>query len=135
MKAHVSVITLGVADLERAKQFYRDLGWPIAQDYDKWVSFSLDDGASALGLIPRDMLAADAGVAASGDGFGGMTMSYLVRRDDRVADVVAEAEKAGATIVQPAEKSQWGGCSGYFADPDGYLWKVASGSGDQPFAE
>jgi len=136
MKPHVSVITLGVRDMDRAKRFYGEgLGWPIQQDYPQWVSFSLDGGTSALGLYAWDALADDAGVAAEGSGFGGITLSYLVRSEDRVEAALAEAERAGGTIVKPAQQA-WGGAFGYFADPDGYLWKVASGSGDdQPFAE
>jgi uncharacterized protein len=136
MKPYVSVITLGVRDLGRAKQFYSEgLGWSIDQDYPQWVSFRLGDGSSVLGLYPWDALAADAGVAADGSGFRGITLSYIVRSEDRVEAVLAEAERAGGTIARPAERAQWGGSSGYFADPDGYLWKVASGAGEQPFAE
>jgi Lactoylglutathione lyase and related lyases len=136
MNPHVSVITLGVRDLKGARQFYSEgLGWPIHQDYGEWVSFNLGDGSSVLGLIPWEMLAGDAGVPADGSGFRGFTLSYLVRSEDRVAEVLAEAERAGGTITKPAEQAPWGGCSGYFTDPDGYLWKVASGTGPQPFAE
>ena len=135
MKPHVSAITLGVSDIARAKQFYRDLGWPINQDYGQWVSFSLGGGSSSLGLYAWDALANDAGVSANGNGFRGVTFSYLVRSEERVAEVLAEAERAGGKIVKAAEKAPWGGASGFFADPDGYLWKVASGSGEQPFAE
>ena|SRR5437867_8365181 len=136
MNPHVSVITLGVRDLEQAKQFYgKGLGWPIEQDYPQWVSFKLGDGSTWLGLYPWEALAGDAGAPADGNGFRGVTLSYLVRSDERVAAVLAEAEAAGATIVKPAEPSPWGGASGYFSDPEGYLWKVASGSGQQPFAE
>ena len=136
MKPHVSAITLGVKDLDKAKRFYgKGLGWPAAQDYPQWVAFGINGGGSLLGLFAWDSLAADAGVPADGSGFRGVTLSYLVRSEDRVAAVLAEEEKAGGKIVKPAERSPWGGSSGYFADPDGYLWKVASGSGDQPFAE
>jgi hypothetical protein len=136
MHPHVSVITLGVRDLQRARQFYGEgLGWPLEQDYPVWVSFKMGEGSSTVGLYPWEQLAGDAGVEAAGTGFRGVTLSYLVRSDDRVETILAEAEKAGGTIVKPAEQSQWGGASGFFADPDGYLWKVASGSGDQPFAE
>lgn len=135
MKPHVSVITLGVEDIARAKKFYGDgLGWPVHQDYDQWVSFVLDGGSTALGLYQWDALAADAGVPADGSGFRGLTFSYAVRAEDRVDEVLAEAERAGGTIIKPAESSQWGGYFGYFADPDGYLWKVAAGAGDEPFA-
>jgi len=135
MKPHVSVITLGVKDVNRAKQFYSEgLGWPIQQDYGDWVCFSLGSGASALGLYPWEKLAEDAGVAAAGSGFGGITLSYLVRSDDRVEALLAEAERAGGKIARPVQRPPWGGCFGYFTDPDGYLWKVASGPGEQPFA-
>jgi catechol 2,3-dioxygenase-like lactoylglutathione lyase family enzyme len=134
MKPHVSVITLGVDDLDRAKDFYKGLGWPIEQDYPQWVRFGLDDGSSALGLYRREALADDAGVDAAGSGFAGVTFSYVVSADERVDAVLAEAERAGGTISKPAEDSQWGGRFGYFTDPDGYLWKVAAGSGNQPFA-
>ena len=136
MNPHVSAITLGVGDLSRAKAFYADgLGWPILQDYDQWVSFQLGNGSTILGLIPRDALASDTGAPAGGSGPPSITLSYVVRADDRVEAVLAEAERAGATITKPAKRPPWGGCSGYFADPDGYLWKVSSGSGDQPYAE
>jgi catechol 2,3-dioxygenase-like lactoylglutathione lyase family enzyme len=136
MNPHVSVITLGVKDLAKAKQFYgKGLGWTAYQDYPQWVAFSINNGSSGLGLLASDALAGDAGVPAEGSGFRGVTLSYLVRSEDRVAEVLAEAERAGGRIVKPAERAQWGGSSGYFADPDGYLWKVASGSGQQPFAE
>jgi catechol 2,3-dioxygenase-like lactoylglutathione lyase family enzyme len=136
MKPHVSVITLGVRDMNRAKTFYGEgLGWPIQQDYPQWVTFSLGDGSSWLGLYSWDALAGDAGVAADGTGFRGFTLNYLVRSEERVAAVLAEAERAGGKILKPAERAQWGGSSGHFADPDGYIWKVASGSGQQPFAE
>lgn len=136
MNPHVSAITLGVADMARAKQFYAEgLGWPVKVDYGQWVSFALDGGTQELGLFAWESLAGDAGVPAEGSGFRGFTFSYLVRSEDRVGEVLAEAEKAGATIVKPAEKAPWGGASGYFSDPDGYLWKVASGNEGQPFAE
>ena len=135
MNPHVSGITLGVEDVNRAKQFYSGLGWPTLQDYGEWVSFGLNNGTSLLGLFSRDALAADAGVPPAGTGFPGVTLSYLVTSAERVDAVLAEAERAGGTIARPAEDSQWGGRSGYFTDPDGFLWKVASGTGDQPLAE
>lgn len=136
MKPHVSAITLGVKDIANAKQFYHaGLGWPTLQDYPQWVSFSLNGGTSILGLYSHKGLAADAGVAETGSGFGGVTLSYLVRDNATVDRVMAEAERAGAKIVKPAQSSQWAGYFGYFADPDGYLWKVASGDGQPHFAE
>jgi catechol 2,3-dioxygenase-like lactoylglutathione lyase family enzyme len=133
---YVSAITLGVRDLAAAKRFYAEgLGWPVSFEQGEWVAFKAGEGSPSLGLFARDALAADAGVPADGNGFQGFTLSYLVREDARVAEVLAEAERAGATIVKPAESAPWGGASGYFADPDGYLWKVGSGQGDQSFAE
>ena len=73
-----------------------------------------------------DALAADAGVPAEGSGFRGITLSYFVPTPDRVDEVLAKAERAGGKIVKPGQKSQWGGYSGHFSDPDGYLWKVVA---------
>jgi hypothetical protein len=135
MNPHVSGITLGVRDVNRAKQFYSEgLGWPIQQEQAEWVSFSLNNGTSALGLLPWDALADDAGVAADGSGFRGITLSYIVRSEERVDEVLVEAERAGGKIAKPAQEAQWGGYFGYFTDPDGYFWKVAAGAGEQPFS-
>ena len=135
MNPHVSGITLGVRDVARSKQFYNEgLGWPIQYEQGDWVSFSINNGSSVLGLLPWDALAADAGVAADGGGFPGITLSYIVSSEDRVDAVLAEAERAGGVIAKPAERQQWGGRSGYFTDPDGNLWKVAAGTGEQPSA-
>jgi hypothetical protein len=126
MKPHVSVITLGVRDLGGARRFYHDgLGWPIRVEDHNWVCFSLGDGSSVLALYPWDELAEDVGASAEGDGFRGVTLAYVVRSEERVDAVLAEAEQAGATLVKPAQKASWGGYSGYFADPEGYLWEVA----------
>jgi len=133
MNPHVSGITLRVKDLNRAKLFYSEgLGWPIKQEQGDWVSFSLGNGSSALGLYPWSALADDAGVAAEGSGFRGVTLSYIVRSDERVDAVMAEAERAGGVIVRPAGRAAWGGYFGYFTDPDGYLWKVGAGYGEDP---
>jgi catechol 2,3-dioxygenase-like lactoylglutathione lyase family enzyme len=136
MNPYVGFITLGVSDLNRAKQFYRDgLGWPIQVDQGHFVSFSPANGSSALALYSREVLADDAGVPPDGSGFRGITFSYIVRSEERVDAVLAEADRAGGEIAKPAHKARWGGYFGYFADPDGYLWKVVAGAGDQPFGE
>jgi catechol 2,3-dioxygenase-like lactoylglutathione lyase family enzyme len=133
---HVSVITLGVRDLKRAKQFYSEgLGWPVQQEEDEWVCFSLGNGSSALALYPWDALADDANVAADGSGFRGVTLAYNVRSEERVDAVLAEAQRAGGEIAKPAQRASWGGYGGYFADPDGYLWEVATGATRLPFSE
>jgi catechol 2,3-dioxygenase-like lactoylglutathione lyase family enzyme len=135
MKPHVNVITLGVRDLARARKFYAEgLGWPVRVEDYNWVCFTLGDGSSVLALYPWDELAADAGVPAEGSGFRGVTLAYVVRSDERVDEVLAEAERAGATIVKPAQTASWGGRSGYFADPEGYLWEVAKAE-ELPAAE
>jgi catechol 2,3-dioxygenase-like lactoylglutathione lyase family enzyme len=113
--------------MERAKQFYGEgLGCRIENDYGVFVYFNLGEGSSPLGLYTREALARDAGVAAEGSGFSGVTLNYNVESSERVDEVMGTAERAGATIVRPAQKAQWGGYFGYFADPDGFLWKVAS---------
>ena len=136
MNAHVSVITLGVRDLEREKRFYGEqLGWPVDQESENWACYLLAGGSTALALYPWDELAEDAGVPAEGNGFRGVTLAYNVRSEDRVDELLAEAERAGGRIVQPPRKTQWGGYSGYFADPEGYLWEVATGATRLPFSE
>jgi uncharacterized protein len=136
MNPHISVITLGVRDFDRAKRFYSEgLGWPIQQEQDDWVCFGLADGSSALALYPWDAFADDAGVAADGSGFRGVSFAYNVRSEDRVDAVLAEAERAGGAIVQPVRRTEWGGYSGYFADPDVHLWEVATGATQLPFSE
>src|ERR671936_319807 len=136
MRPHVAVITLGVRDLRRARAFYHEgLGWPIQQEDYNWVCFKLGDGASALALYPWDELADDAAVRAEGAGFRGVTLAHNVRSKQRVEEVLAEAERAGGKIVKPAQATSWGGYGGYFADPEGYLWEVATGATKLPFSE
>jgi uncharacterized protein len=136
MNPHVSVITLGVRDLSRAREFYSEgLGWPIQQEDHNWVCFALGDGSSALALYPWEALADDADVSAEGSGFRGVTLAYIVRSEERVDAVLAEAERAGGQIAKPARRASWGGYSGYFSDPEGYLWEVATGATQLPFAE
>jgi catechol 2,3-dioxygenase-like lactoylglutathione lyase family enzyme len=136
MKPHVAVITLGVRDLARARRFYNEgLGWPIQQEDHNWVCFSLGGGSSALALYPWDELADDANLPADGSGFRGVTLSHNVRSEERVDEVLAEAERAGGKIIKRAQRAAWGGYSGYFADTDGYLWEVATGATQLPFSE
>jgi catechol 2,3-dioxygenase-like lactoylglutathione lyase family enzyme len=130
MNPHISVITIGVKDFERAKRFYHDgLGWPIQVDQSQrqFVSFRPSEGSSAVAFYQRDDLAADVGVPPDGSGFRGVAFAYIVRTDERVDAILAEAERAGGTIVKPAQAAPWGGYFGYFADPDGYPWKVVTG--------
>jgi catechol 2,3-dioxygenase-like lactoylglutathione lyase family enzyme len=123
----VTTIMLGVEDLARAKKFYAEgLGCEIDQDYPAFVSLSLGDGSSSLALYQREAAAADAGVPAEGSGFRGVSFHYIVDDRQTVDEVIASALAAGGETVKAAAGAQWGGYSGYFSDPDGYLWKVAT---------
>lgn len=137
MKAHVSSILLGVRNMEAAKRFYTEgLGWKIQSDYGISVFFE-SDGASPVGFYGREGLADQVGTSADGSGFSGLVLTYVVRSETRVDEVMAEAKKAGATILKPAGALPWGGYGGTFADPDGYVWSLghsAQGT-DQPYAE
>ncbi|NUW40407.1 VOC family protein [Nonomuraea rhodomycinica] len=137
MKAHVSSILLGVRDMEASKRFYTEgLGWKVQHDYGISVFFE-SDGASPVGFYGREGLAAQVGTSPEGSGFSGLVLTYVVRSEARVDEIIAEAEKAGATILKPAGLLPWGGYGGSFADPDGYVWSLGySAQGeDQPYAE
>src|SRR5213594_4989196 len=124
MNAHVSAILLGVKDMEKSKRFYTEgLGWKIQHDYGISVFF-VPHGGSLVGFYGREGLAADVGVNPQGSGFSGLALNYVVRSEKRVDEVMDEAKKAGARILKPAAKLQWGGYGGSFADPDGYVWRV-----------
>jgi uncharacterized protein len=125
---HISGVLLGVKDMGRAKAFYGEgLGCPIDQDFPGFVSFKLGECASILGLYKWDALAADTGVAPdASSGFRGVVLSYIVDTNVRVDEVLARAEGVGGTIVKPGQQEGYGGYSGNFSDPDGYLWKVVS---------
>jgi uncharacterized protein len=136
MKPHVAVITLGVRDLKRARRFYSEgLGWPIQQEDYNWVCFLLEGGATALALYPWDELAEDACVSSDGAGFRGVTLAHNVRSQERVDEVLIEAERGGGNVVKSAQSTSWGGYGGYFVDPEGYLWEVATGAMQLPFSE
>ena len=138
MKAHVSSILLGVQDMDRSKRFYTEgLGWEVQNDY-KISVFFVPHGGSLVGFYGRDGLADMVGVSPQGSGgFSGVVFNYVVRSQDRVGEVLDEAQKAGGTILKPAAKLAWGGYGGSFADPDGYIWNIGYGAEgtDQPYAE
>jgi uncharacterized protein len=127
MALQATAIMLGVKDLARSKKFYGEgLGCTIDQDYPVFVSFSLGAGSSSLALYEREAAAQDAGVSAEGSGFTGISFHYIVASRETVDEVLASAVAAGGVVVKEAADAQWGGYSGYFADPDGFLWKVAT---------
>ena len=132
MEARLSIVTLGVTDLERSTRFYRDgLGLPVHEAGSASISFFLLNNVM-LALFPRAALAEDAGPGqAGGDQQDShhFTLAHNVASRDAVRAVLAEAEAAGARIIKPAEETFWGGYSGYFADPDGFQWEIATGSG------
>jgi uncharacterized protein len=121
MEQRISVVTLGVADLDRSRRFYVEgLGWRPGFDQDGIVFFQA--GRALLALFPRDALAADAQVPAAG--FGGIMLAQCVSSRAAVDALQAEVKGAGAKILKPAHETTWGGYSGYFADPDGHPWEM-----------
>ena len=126
MALQANAIMLGVESLERSKTFYGEgLGCTIEQDYPGFVRFDLGEGSSSLALYEREAAAADAGVSPEGSGFTGISFHYIVPDRAAVDEVMKTAVAAGATVVKEAAATNWGSF-GYFGDPDGYLWKVAS---------
>lgn len=130
MEPRISLITLGVADLERSFRFYRDgLGLPTTRRPEDGIVFFQTQGAT-LALFPYGALADDVGPGwdAPRARFSGITLAHNVRERAEVDALLGQAAAAGAEIVKPAGDTAWGGYSGYFADPDGYLWEVAWGA-------
>lgn len=125
MEARISIITLGVSNLARSVQFYRDgLGLPLREGSGDVIAFFETKG-TWLALFPREALAADANLPSDGAGFPGFALAHNVRTREEVDAALNEAKTHGAEIIKPAQDTDWGGYSGYFADPDGYLWEVA----------
>lgn len=124
MEPRLSLVTLGVSDLERSICFYQHiLRLPRLETPPSVAFFEL--GRTWLALYPRHLLAADAGVPADGAGFAGFTLAHNVRSSDAVDQLLHEIAAAGGRVVKPGTHAEWGGYSGYFADPDGFLWEVA----------
>ena len=114
MDQRISLITLGVTDLARARGFYEALGWSGARQPDDEVCF-FQAGGMVFGLW----------TALGGQGAPGVELAYNVRSPEEVEAVLAEAQRVGGTIKRPAARADWGGITGAFADPDGYVWEVA----------
>ena len=130
MDQRVSLITLGVADVARARAFYEALGWHLdggVDDESDHVAFFQVNGF-ILALWGRAKLAEDSGVEDSG-GWGGVTLAYNVRSPAEVDAVIEESRAAGATIAREGAETFWGGYSGAFVDPDGHPWEVAHNPG------
>jgi catechol 2,3-dioxygenase-like lactoylglutathione lyase family enzyme len=119
----LTLITLGVRDLARARRFYEALGWKTGAAPDDDVVFFLQDGL-VLALWGRDQLAEDSAVDDSG-GWGGVTLAHNAGSPGEVDEVLAKAEAAGATIGRPGTATFWGGYAGIFIDPEGHPWEVA----------
>jgi len=123
MEQRLSLVTLGVSDLEQSLRFYQALGWQRGNENPSVVFFQLP--GMIMALWSRSALAEDAGLAPNERGFGGITLAYNTRSKGEVDAILAEAERAGARILKAAKETFWGGYSGYFADPDGHPWEVA----------
>jgi hypothetical protein len=123
MEQRLSLITLGISDLARAKKFYEALGWKTGAAPDDDVAF-FQAGCMVFALWDRAKLAEDSAVT-EGSGWGGITLAYNTRSQEEVDQVIDEARKAGATIGREPGETFWGGYSGVFIDPDGYPWEVA----------
>ena len=124
MRPRMSMITLGVDDIERAIAFYQHgLGFPLHGTDDDVAFFALD--GTWLGLFGRAALAADAGVPLPAASAGTFTISHNLRSPEAVDEAMAQALAAGATLVKAPQPTAWGGYGGYFADPDGHLWEIA----------
>lgn len=122
--ARLDIVTLGVSDMEASRRFYAGLGWEettASTEQIRWFR----TGGPYVGLFPLDELAGDAAVAPDRGGFPGLTFAINLPSEPDVDAALDAAARAGGTIVKPAQHAEWGGYSGYFADPDGYLWEVA----------
>ncbi len=124
MEPRISLITLGVSDLARATRFYEEcLGLPKIESSPGIAFFEL--GKVWLSLFPSEELAADVGVTAEGSGFRGFTLAHNVSSPEAVDALLVHVATCGGTVIKPGQHVFWGGYSGYFTDPDGFLWEVA----------
>lgn len=125
MDQRISIITLCVSDLNRARQFYDALGWKVASDEQTENIVAYDLQNMVLALYPWKKFAEDIKIPAERSGYSAVSIAYNVGSEKEVDRVLEEVEAAGGKIIQAAEKVFWGGYSGHFADPEGNLWEVA----------
>ena len=124
MNPRISMVSLAVKDLERSCEFYESgLGLPRMDSPPGIVFFNLN--GTWLGLSERESLARDAGVSPEGTGYSGFNLAHNVHSEDEVDTLVSAAVSAGARLVKPPKRADWGGYHGYFSDPDGHLWEIA----------
>lgn len=123
MEHRISLITLGVDDMDRAAAFYEALGWARVETSDGVIAFDLI--GQALGLYPRAALARDLGLPPERLGHGAMTLGHNLESPAAVDALMEKARMAGAEVIKPAQEVFWGGYHGYFADPEGHLWEIA----------
>lgn len=128
MEPRISIVTLGVHDLDRAARFYQAMGLERHKAITEGVAF-FQMGGMILSLFPRADLAADADLEDGPARFAAIALAYNTRSEAEVDSVLAAAERAGGRIVKPAQKAFWGGYSGYFADTEDHLWEVAYNPG------
>lgn len=124
MEQRISLVTLGVRDLATSRAFYHRLGWTESPPSNDDVAF-FQCGGLVFGLWSRESLVDDARVGVAGTGFANLCLAHNVRSKDAVDATLRQARDAGATLRKPAQDAAWGGYSGYFADPDGFVWEVA----------
>lgn len=129
MEQRISLITLGVKDVEALAAFYTALGWARVESPDGVVAFDLI--GQTLGLYPIASMAEDIGIPVGALGHGAMTLGHNCRTKEEVATILAAAQEAGAEILKPAADVFWGGHHGYFRDPEGHIWEIAF----NPFSE
>lgn len=130
MEPRISIVTLGVRDLQKSYEFYKEgLGLPTTRNPEGGIIF-FKTGGTCLALYPIEKLAEDVGDRFKMERakFSGVTIAHNVQTEQEVDQILNQAEKAGAKIEKPAQKTFWGGYSGYFSDPDGHLWEIAHGA-------
>lgn len=128
MKQRINIVSLAVKDLDRAIKFYCDgLGWKKSKASEGNIVFFQLNGL-VMALYPKHLFEEDTTVPFSSDGYPPFTLAYNAQSEKEVDEVIALAVKNGAKLIKPAQKVFWGGYSGYFADPDGFLWEVAYAS-------